>query len=337
MTTQGEKQELLECIADLFEIKDKNFINRDEWGAINFKQVRHDVESVLRIATELVDLPLEYLPSTVTTKVSSQIISVTKILHNIDSFRIDIIGDPTQLSSRYCDELHQESESLICTIAQFLQFLASRRDDIRDNIAAIKNATSEAEQSLRRVKEQEARIEQEQKTVDGIVRTIRQASADIGVEKFTPKFDKEADSLSARSKIWLKVTIGLAIATLVAACISYFFPEVSQNVTDWDTMYSVLSKAAIIAILFAGTIWCGRIYRALAHQATVNRHRALSLQTFQTFVEGTEDKQVRDAVLMAATNTVFANVPTGFVEPSGDQDSKLNIVELSKSFMKRSE
>ena len=98
-----------------------------------------------------------------------------------------------------------------------------------------------------------------------------------------------------------------------------------------ETLRNVFSKAAVIAVLFTGTVWCGRIYRALIHQAAVNRHRALSLKTFQAFVRATDDPVVRDAVLMAATRTVFGSVPTGLVEHSGGQDAGLNFFEYNRS------
>ena len=100
-------------------------------------------------------------------------------------------------------------------------------------------------------------------------------------------------------------------ATIAAALLFYFWPKVSSEADLWETLRNLASKAAIIAVLFTGTVWCGRIYRALVHQATVNRHRGLSLKTFQAFVESTDDSYVKDAVLMAATRTVLVLMPTG--------------------------
>ena len=110
------------------------------------------------------------------------------------------------------------------------------------------------------------------------------------------------------------------------------WPELSPSADGWETLRNTVSKITIIAVLFTGTVWCGRIYRALIHQATINRHRALSLKTFQAFVKATEDPRVQDAVLMAATKAVFGNVPTGLVEQSrSDQDPSVQFVEIGKS------
>ena len=85
-------------------------------------------------------------------------------------------------------------------------------------------------------------------------------------------------------------------------------------------------------MLFTGTLWCGRIYRALLHQAATNKHRALSLQTFRAFVEATEDENVKDAVLLSATRAIFASIPTGFVDQKAvPDDSSIKVVELAKT------
>ena len=53
----------------------------------------------------------------------------------------------------------------------------------------------------------------------------------------------------------------------------------------------------------------------LRHQVSTNRHRALRLQTFRVFVEATEDENVKDAVLLSATQAIFASTLTGLLIP----------------------
>ena len=87
-------------------------------------------------------------------------------------------------------------------------------------------------------------------------------------------------------------------------------------------------------MLFTPTVWCGQSYRALNHQTTVNRHRALSLKTFQSLVKALDNPQVRDAVLMAATRAIYANVPTSIVDRATTEESVVNFVEIGKSSAK---
>lgn len=327
MATQNEINTFINSIQDLISIKGKDFVSREEWGSINFKSVENDIEEIFYILDLLVELPIEHFPSSTLINVTGDFQRITRLLSEIDSFEIDKVVDPKTERDRICADLHHEAESLLSKIQPYIPYLISRREQDSKHIKTIRATSDEATQRLRRIKEW---AEQQQETVERIVQTTQQSAVSTGIQEFTPEFDDEADRLETLSENWLIATGVLAVATICAAIYFYLTPSVSKDITEWDILLKGISKVTIIAVIFTATIWCGRIYRALAHQVTVNRHRALSLKTFQTFVEGTKDRQTRDAVLLAATNAVFANVPTGLVEPSGDQDNKLNIVELSK-------
>jgi hypothetical protein len=91
------------------------------------------------------------------------------------------------------------------------------------------------------------------------------------------------------------------------------------------------ARLAVLAIFFAGTLWCGKIYKALLHQAAINRHRALSIQTFQAFSHAAADDGTKDAVLLEATRAVFGNVPTGFLDgATGGGTSGMQILEIAR-------
>ena len=167
--------------------------------------------------------------------------------------------------------------------------------------------------------------------LERILSAAREAAANTGVGTFTDEFNTEAAVLKRRSNFWLFYSIALAVTTIGAAVGSYFWPSISPGAGMSETLRNIASKAAVIVVLFTGTVWCGRIYRSFVHQSAVNKHRALSLKTFQAFVKATDDKYVKDAVLMAATRTVFSNVPTGLVEERGNQDSGVNFVEFGRS------
>ena len=91
------------------------------------------------------------------------------------------------------------------------------------------------------------------------------------------------------------------------------------------------SRLVVLAVLFTTTLWCGRVYKALLHQAAVNRHRALSLQTFQAFSSAATDDATKDAVLMEATRAVFGRMPTGFLDATDSAGPQgVQVVEIAK-------
>ena len=327
MLSKERVRELKETLEPLSKFAGKQLVKRpDQWGTINFEQANDDIEAVISIATDLLNLPLEMLTENSAQNLSNQIPPVLQVLKDIDQFAIDTGDNPGNRRDALCNQLHASAEALQDVAYRFMPYLAYRHGDIAENREKVETIARQAEDILEETK---AEVESRKKAIEEIVRQAREASASAGVATFTADFGNEADKLQKRSKIWLLCAAGLGIITIGAATLFYFWPEVSSNAGGWETLRNVGSKAAIIAVLFTSAVWCSRIYRALVHQATVNKHRAMSMKTFQAFVEATETSEVRDAVLLAATNAAFGNVPTGLVEQSYS-DGPVNVTEVRK-------
>ncbi|MDE0399359.1 MAG: hypothetical protein OXL96_16305 [Candidatus Poribacteria bacterium] len=326
MATESLIDSLKTELQSLAAYSDIELISRKDWGSINFEGARADINLALSMATDLINLPLEYLTDTTAQEIINHVPGVVGELEQINQFSLEE-GDPSNRRDNLCHSLHSQVEYLHNVASPSIPYLAYKRGDAADNMEKLNQVVGDAEKIL-----EAAKISSSDKNneIDGIIKAVREAAASTGVATFTEEFDGEASTLGARSKKWLSATTILAVLTIGAAVVSYFWPEVSENPDGWEILRNVTSKVAIIAVLFTGTIWCGRIYRALVHQATVNRHRALSLKTFQAFAKATDDPYVRDAVLMAATKTVFSNVPTGLVEHENSQDQGVNFVEFGK-------
>ena len=159
----------------------------------------------------------------------------------------------------------------------------------------------------------------------------QKVAANSVLTKFTAQFDDEATRLDEHAKVWLGVTGALAVLTILCAVLFNYWPEVAADAGQWEAIRNVANKGAIIAVLFTGTIWCGRIYRALVHQATTNRHRSLSLKTFETFASASKDDRTTDLILMAAARTISGRAPTGLVSDTTDgREPDVNFVEIGR-------
>ena len=204
-------------------------------------------------------------------------------------------------------------------------YLESKEE--QEYLECINNKKKELDQCLQSSRKKEAEIKE-------ILKAAREAAPSTAVTTFTEEFKNEASDLYKRSEKWLKATIAFAILTILVAI---FFDKLvdlltlSEGFKNWKTLYPIVTKVTIVGICFTGAVWCNRIYRALTHQAMVNRHRELSIKTFQAFVQATNNTYIKDAVLMAATKTIFASVPTGFIQQSDSQESGVNFVEFGKS------
>lgn len=320
-------QQLKEQLDTVNRYRNTDLIRRPDWGTITFDIAAQDIETARSIATDLSSMPLNHLTNQAVHDIMGHVPNVSSCLQLIDEFRLE--GVPARNRDNIASRLKSAVEQLHTVASQWIPYLAYKRGDLNENVEQTEAALAAAKARLDEANAHAARSQEE---INKIVELTREASASIGVATFTHEFDTEADRLANRSAKWLWAVMVLAIVTLCAAMGSLWWPPLPDETNSWTTLRHVVGKVSVIAILFTGTIWCGRIYRALTHQRLVNRHRALSLKTFQTFVEATDDTATRDAVLMAATRSIFGSVPTGFVDERGTtQDTSVNVLEIGKS------
>ncbi|MYF93585.1 MAG: hypothetical protein F4184_16370 [Gemmatimonadetes bacterium] len=328
MATNELVNALTKELETVLKYADTQLVSRPEWGTINFENARADIETALSISIDLASLPLQELTDGAAGEIQGAIPAVAQSLEQIDGFSISSGGSPPENRDDICNQLRNAIEGLRASATPYIPYLAYKRGDIAEGVAKLEQTIARTQTAY---DEAIVWIDGKKAEIERIESAARAAAASAGVGTFTDEFNVEATKLQSQSKVWLKSSFVFAVATIVAAILFYFWPSIGPDAGMSETLRNIASKAAVIVVLFTGTVWCGRIYRAFVHQVAVNKHRALSLKTFQAFVEATDDKYVKDAVLMAATRTVFGNVPTGLVEEHGNQDSGVNFVESGRS------
>ena len=246
-------------------------------------------------------------------------------LKKIDKFSVHE-GNPANNRDGLCSMLHDCAENFHTNATPSIPYLLYKNGDVEENTRKLNQCVEKLKKKMDETKKWSNDKKDE---VNEIIEATKEAAASTGVATFTQEFHKESSSLESRSKGWLLATGIFAFITIgIATCLVWGY-STDPNINN--IIHYTIGKITIIAVLLTCTIWCGRVYRALVHQSTVNKHKALSLKTFQAFVGATNDPYVKDAVLMAATKSIFSNVPTGFAEPSNDHDSGINFVEFGKS------
>lgn len=320
-------EKLRQNLVETMQFADKEMASRSAWGAINFSDAQEDLSSTINVAAALKEMPLKDLPDNIGAQISQHLTAVNNVLKEIDGFSIEQ-ADPANIRTNISNKLTDAAEKLYTFTAPWLAFLSYRRGDIEKTIAELEAAVNEARNIGAQAK---TATEKLQKEAENILVSMREAAAESGVAVFTEQFATEARDRDKSAIYWLVATAIGAIATFWAAIIFLGWPELSDDPSTWEMSRVITTKIAILALLFSATVWCGRNFRAMKHQYTINKHRALSLQTFQAFVGATSDPRTKDAVLLEATHAVFGNTPTGFAESGKSGDSGIQFVEIGKS------
>jgi hypothetical protein len=308
--------------------KKEKLIQRTEWGSISLEEARTDFDRIYSIVEYLKVLPIELLTVNSVNAINAEIEAVNNLFDSINKFNIES-GNPANQRNTFVSQIQAQADSLYTNASPWIPFLAYQKGDVSRNIENLTSSVSEAQTMV-----DDAKIDIEKKgtAITDIIAKAREASAAGGAAVFTKDFLEEAKTIKDSAQVWLKITSGLAIVTLIVAALLWFFTEAGLD--QGQMWQKITTKVVVLGILVTSTVWCGRIYKALMHQSTVNRHRALSIQTLKAFSAAADDVQIKDAVVLEAARSVFGSVNTGYIDgrnESGESDVK--IFEVAKSII----
>lgn len=325
MATQKAAEDLRDRIGKALAFRESGLEARSQWGSITFEKASSDFKRIFEILAHLSVLPLEYLTDSAVAQIQSETDAVVELFGRIDTFNIEQ-QTPTQIRDSLISEVHARADQLYSVASPWIPFLAYQKGDVARNIESLTASVGQAQTLIESAK---GTIQARQGEIEAIITQAREASASAGAAVFTQDFKDEALSLDAQGIRWLKATGVLAGMTLLFAIVVWLFPV---NGNEPAIVYQRFGgKLAVLVVLFSATLWCGRTYKALKHLSTVNRHRSLSLQTFQAFSHAASDDSTKDAVLMEATRAIFGSVPTGYLDAKGSGEQDYKIIEIARS------
>ena len=327
MPTTDELSKFYSVLGSISQYQNKDLITRPEWGKFNFMEIEDDINTAIQLADEFLNFPKKYITTTAINNLFNTCSQLSTQLGNINNFDITVHGSN---HATYIQNLKTYVDQFVQQFHSWYLFAKVRNQDLQDELSQIKKLNSEASKL---VGEFNSVLESTKQEADKTLDELKSAAAEAGVGQHTKQFHEEYNKIKKRAWGWFTATCGLALASVT---ISYLlFRNTNETLKNFESLQiSIISivaaKLSIVGILIAATLWSGRIYKSLVHLATINKHRSLSLQTFQTFVSAASQDRTRDYVLKAATNCIFSNVPTGFVDTRGKgSESTVQLTEIN--------
>jgi hypothetical protein len=319
MATQSNVDLLQKGVATILGFDRNRLMKRVDWGTISFEKGEPDFQRIFGIADYLKLLPVEILTDETVNKIVQAIQQCVSIFNAINTFTLENSGTPASVRDQQLVTLKSVADNLFTQASPWIPFLAYQKGDVSKNIADLNSAATKA---AGMIGEAQKEIAEKRKEIDVIIVQAREASVAAGAAVFTEDFSRQADTLEVQTTNWLRVTGILAGGALVASV--WFFLLIKTGGDKLEIAQRITSKIVILGILLTATIWCGRIYKALKHQSSVYRFKALGLQTFRAFSAGTSDLATKDAVLMETTRSIFSAQDSGYIDQSdsGDSDVK---------------
>ena len=221
-----------------------------------------------------------------------------------------------------CDRVGQTAFSVISPL---LAYLASSSNGGQTEAAKRKTLTSI--EAMRADVQQHVSIVK--KESEQILQSLRDTSADVAVSAQAAHFQKEAAAHRRNRRGWLLATIlsgALALFFAVGSLAGCWAPGQGTTTSapaSEDSLATIVRTSIpnllVFGILSFATVWCSRNYRSESHNVVVNRHRVNSLRVFPSLISATEDERTKNAVLVGATQCIFAHQSSGFTP--ADKDS----------------
>ncbi len=307
--------------------KGESLVTRSPWGSIDFKAAEADIKQAYSLAADLGTLPLEFLSDTASEQIARHMENIPPILKQIDDFKLE--GDAASTRNNLVINFHSHIDALMNVAGPPLPYLLYKRGDIATNISNLENSIQKTQGLYAGA---EKWVADKKLDIDTVLNAARDLASKSGAAVFGSAFKAQADALEMSATTWLKATGALAAITLTTALFIFFGTGLESA---WpEAVQKMSTKLIILGALGGAAIWCGRIYRALKHQAALNRHRELSIQTLEAFRQAAVDDHVKDAVVLEATRSVFGAGATGYIEGSDANPVGLNVVDMTKNMGK---
>jgi len=326
--SQSERQavvDLDEKLKALVGYDSERIYTRAEWGSVlSFEPFRQDFERSFGLARIFTDLPYHLLPDAQLNTIGTAVETASNHFAQIDSFDSATANNPQNLVQSLGNTVKTHADAITVQMAQWISYLAYQKGDVSQNISKLEKAISRGEGIVSAAKE---RIEIEEGQMKAIIQQAQDFAGDKGVTIFTEQFNTSAQENKDEAKLWLKITAGIFSLTVVLIVV---FMYQLIGVSEW---YEWASRATLVGVLITGGLWCGKTYRILRHQQTVNQHKANSLKSFLLFRDAADnDEATRNAVLMETTKSIFSSGSSGFISEGGNQkESEIRLIETSRA------
>jgi len=329
--------ELLRTLREFSKISAETVTRELQLGRIySFADAKPHFETIKALFEQASELPLQLLPINVVAKLQGIVGQAQSALQSISGFDPKNFGanvDSTRQA--YINSLRNCAEQAFYQYGPVIAYLRLQTAPLPEYEV---KASEILEQMRKASKEQLAVKEQ----TEQVLAKAQEAAGQVGVVQHAVHFKNEAESYRKAANRWLIATIvAISVATIFGV---YSYTRItSQAAVTPSVMTSgeqvnpvsnllliqlTVAKLVVFSFLLSAVFWLAKIYRANRHNFVINKHRQNALSTFEAFVKSTEDPQMKDAVLLQATQCIFGPQPTGYITQDSESDGYSKVLEI---------
>ena len=262
----------------------------------------------------------------------------------IEAFKPLEGNNPAQRRQELITRLNEQHSQLFELVAPILPFLQST------GYSPVEEWFQKAKEELDHLKgeaqEAVSTTHERLDTAEEILKKLQDTTGQVGVVKYASVFESESKAHGRHSIFWAIAAgiLGAAAAAYTVWVVEPHLQDALEALANSDSnsptllIPTIISRLVIVSLLYVGVAWCLKNFSASRHNAVVNKHRQNALTTFEAFVAATEgDTQTKNAVLLQATQSIFAPQSTGYLKSEGDAPSGNQVIEIIRGLSNKPE
>ncbi|OGZ44399.1 MAG: hypothetical protein A2756_05280 [Candidatus Ryanbacteria bacterium RIFCSPHIGHO2_01_FULL_48_27] len=316
---------LIEALPD-FEATTIADLKRAELGVFSFEDVFDVLSSTHGLLKNLAsqqDILKDdtYIPAQLVETLRERINTFNNLAKQVRGFDVTA-GDPTPRRQNLITEIKNFKTSTITQLYPLVTLVQLRQLDPAKYSTGLQTMQTEVQSVLKTLKEKD---EEATKTLQG----IKDISASSGAEAYAHVFSTQATTHKDISQRWMWAGI-VFFGILVTYLLYLLFNGVP---TSEDLVHAV--RDISLRVLFLVTIYFGlsqsvKNYNVNKHLQVVNEHRQNSLKTFEAFLNAATTDEVKSAVLLQATKSIFDPGKTGYLQKEGQTSYSFSVADIFK-------
>lgn len=330
MQNQEYLKKFNENMSIIKKINAKDLIRREELGVdLNFAEAEDDFEQAINLFKSLSDLDISLIPDQTLHILND---TLTSFITSINSIKTYSATEGLNKRQSLISDIKNNYSSWFSTLSPVIAFCIKSGTDYD----ALQRKSREALESfIAELTTAKKERETAKKDIEEIVQSVRKAAAEVGVTQHTTNFSDAAKVFSEGKTFWMRsILIDLVLIIVYSFWAFWHCPILLTEPYSYTFIQAGLPRFTGLIALFYFLFIATSNYRAQAHNYIINKNKQNALSTFETFVKATDNEEIKNAVLLQTTKSIFANTASGYLKNEASGDDSSQIIEIVKDVSK---
>ena len=297
-------------IEEFIKIDRKELYGESRLHKLSFNHYgKEQFEIVFGLIEDLSKCHFDRVPTDKISSIRRKIQEYKEIFKRAKSLDIEDGGDTKSTRDQIVQELESYYSGFFEVVSPVINFANQAGTDFkqierkaRETLESIKNYSGK----------QKTQIEDKLKEANSVLDSMRIASAEAGVSQNAIHYSEAQKNHAEKADKWYKwgksllITLIIFVTTIGFAFV--LFKEGKKPILD----YLEIATLIIISLWIYAINFFNKNFYAEKHNETINANKAKTLTTFRSFVDATENEDIKNQIVAYTCASAFSNLSTGF-------------------------